>query len=352
MTKTYSPVFQLNNQIIKKLTEATAKEVLLKTVPISLKSKIDIAYLANIDAVHFSTKLEGNLLTYEQVTEALDNENTSKKEFKRDLKEVLNYSKTRAMLLEKSALRYDIDKKLTLDTHKCLMTNIVTGKLRGYYRGSQNVIKDSRSKSIIYLPPESSEVDRLMKSLFIWVKSSLLDDLSPYIVAAVFHYYFVTIHPFLDGNGRCARLLTSYILAKNGIMLTEYAALEKQHEHNRHAYYENLRKLQAQTFYDISPNIDLTSWLDYWLECLLSTYDEGIARCTRLTQNENELLLDDRLQKAVSLFKKHKKLKASDYQALMGLGRTQAVQDLNKLINNGFIIKVGGGRSQVYQVKI
>lgn len=347
MKITYSPQFRITNSLIKKLTEASAKEARLQGYGLPSGNKLEISSLANIDAVHFSTKLEGNLLTYEQVTDILGG-HVSRTHFERDLREVLNYSKTRSMLLKKAAEKNPLTSKLILESHKLLMANIVTGKLRGYYRQTQNVIKDAGSGKIVYLPPEAADVSGLMESLCRWVHQNLLDDLSPYIVAAVFHYYFVTIHPFLDGNGRSARLLSSFILMAQNITVFEYASLEKQHEQDRKTYYEQLRALQATTFYDIPPHIEITHWIDYFLDYLLKTYDEALLRCDGLTMNEGELHLDARLQKALGLFKKHGQLKAIDYQILMGLGRTQAVSDLNQLIDKGVIVKKGKGRSQVY----
>jgi Fic family protein len=342
----YCPNFELSYSLIKKLTDISSKESQLKLLPLATANKIEISYLANIDAVHFSTKLEGNLLTYDQVTDALIG-NTKNITSKRDLREVINYSKARKMLFDKANRGAELNKALLLGTHQELMTEIVAGKLKGHYRQAQNVIRQLNSKEIVYLPPEASDVDELMEGLFDWTKKSILEEVPVYVVAAIFHYYFVTIHPFMDGNGRTARLLTNYILLRNGITVPEYATLEKQHENYRDEYYNQLRQLQAPTFYDISDTIDITPWINYWLDCLLKTYDEALERCE--SHPQHEIVLDYRLQKAVSLFKKHQILKASDYQALMGLGRTQAIEDLNRLIENKLISRIGKGRSQTYR---
>jgi Fic family protein len=350
MVSKFSPSYEITHTIIKKLTEVSQREGQLKATALSAKNKIDISYLANIDAVHFSTKLEGNLLTYKQVTDVLDGNLKSIKEQK-DLKEVINYSKARSVVLEQTNRKSDLNKGLILKIHKTLLNDIVTGKLLGYYRNSQNVIRDSNTNSIVYMPPEHTDVDILMKGLMQWVKRSILEDVSPFIVAAIFHYYFVTIHPFLDGNGRSARLLTGYLLLSNNITISEYASLEKQHENNRPEYYKQLRQAQAPIFYDIQKDIDLTPWINYWLDCLLNTYEEGLLRCSKKIITLEQEYMDDRLQKTISLFRKHKRLRASEYQILMGLGRTQAVDDLNKLIDKNIIQRVGGGRSQTYIIK-
>ena len=75
------------------------------------------------------------------------------------------------------------------------------------YRDGQNVIRDSRSRGIVYMPPEAKDVSPLMKSLVSWVSTSLRDSLPCPIRAGIAHYRFATVHPYYDGNGRTAWLL-------------------------------------------------------------------------------------------------------------------------------------------------
>ncbi len=217
---------------------------------------------------------------------------------------------------------------------------------------AQNSIQDSKTRSIIYIPPDFNEVKTLMNSLISWVNSSIMDEVNILIIAGIFHYRFVTIHPFMDGNGRAARLLTNYILHCNGYEVAKYASLEKSHETDRKAYYTNLRKVQASNFYDIPAGINITTWLEYWLNCLNSAYKEALNRIEKLNIKDDAILtLDNRLQKSINLFKKYKRIKAAEYQTLMGLGRTQAVADLNKLVDMDIVKRAGGGRSTVYIIK-
>ena len=348
MDKEYAPHYNLSNEILKQLTEISSMEGQLKATKTSTSNRQEISYLANIDSVHFSTKLEGNMLTHKQVTELLSGKSTPVKS-QRDLKEIVNYAKARSVLFDKATQNNTLSKALILKVHHILMNRIVSGKLKGYFRDSQNVIKDAKSRKIVYLPPEAPDVGPLMKRLIRWVQKSLLCDLSPYIVAAIFHYAFVTIHPFMDGNGRTARLLSSYILLSNNIYLPEYASLEKQHENHRRDYYHQLRQRQSHTHYDIPKDIDLTSWISYFLTSLHAAYEEGLAKLGVHVTPET-IHLDHRLEKALSLFKKHRQLKASEYEVLMGLGRTQAVNDLNQLIKKNLVSRIGGGRSSVYKL--
>ena len=341
------PRFQLSGQILSLLARVAEKQGALNTMKLHVQDVSYIYRLANVDAVHFSTKLEGNLLTHEEVTRALNKKGL---QTGRDIKEVLNYGKARAFLFAQASKQIRYSESLLLETHKLLLKGIVVGKLLGNFRQAQNVIQDSRDLSIVYMPPMPDDVPDLMDALNRWCYRSSREDISVFIIAAMFHYYLVTIHPFMDGNGRTARVLANFWLQSNECDVARYAAIEKQHEANRNAYYTALRTLQAPTYYDIPADIDLTPWLQYWLSCLNATYDEALDRC-RTRQADpmlDKVTLNQRLQYARQLFKKHRELRAIDYQLLTGVERTQAVADLNQLERIKLIRRIGGGRSTKY----
>jgi Fic family protein len=344
-----NPKYEINNKILSLLNDISQSQGILNASQIPIEEYLQINSLASIDAVHYSTRLEGNRLTHKQVTKIVTgrkSKNISK--YEKDIKEVINYAKARNYLSQDKILVKEINKDLVLMIHSFLMDKIVVGKLKGYYRQIQNVIQDIKTCNIVYMPPEAADVPKMMSKLFSWTKDTLINNASPLIIAALFHYYFVTIHPFMDGNGRCSRLLTNFILNKYGFTVSRYASIEKVHEQNKMDYYKYLNKHQGQLFYDIPDNIDLTDWLRYWLTCLKTTYIEATER---IKTNIPKIGLNDhRLRKAYSLFLKHKRLKASEYQLLVGMGRTQSVADLNKLVKQDLIKKVGGGRSQTYVI--
>jgi Fic family protein len=94
--------------------------------------------------------------------------------------------------------------------------------------------------------------------------------------------------------------------------------------------------------------VDITAWIEYVLECYEAGFVEALARISQQPKDMND---GDRIEKALSLFRRHKKLKAADYETIMNIGRTQAVEDLNGLIKRKLILKQGGGRSTVYILK-
>jgi len=342
------PKFHYTDKIVFLAQEISKMEGELQALYHSFEDEGGLLSKANAEAVHYSTKIEGNQLSLEQVTSAIGG-NKIKIPHQRDLKEVLNYAKARVLVTEKALQEKICSINLILQLHEILLKGIVKGKLKGQFREAQNVIKDSKSHEIIYLPPEWMEVKKMMKDLVSWSNKALLENKNPLVIAAIFHYEFVTIHPFMDGNGRLARLLSNFILLSNKFNGVKYAALEKQHEKDRNKYYLSLRKLQGQTFYDIPKDLDLSSWIEYWLDCLKKTYVEALVRVKKIPLPLKSGL-KPRLDSAIAFFSKHKKLKAKEYESIMGVARTQAVDDLNELVELGLIKKVGGGRSTVYEI--
>jgi Fic family protein len=351
--KEYHPIFDYTDEIVQSIEQLAKMQGELQGFRRSIQNELSIHSLANIDAVHYSTKIEGNLLTLQQVTQALAGQlKKSQVKHHRDLKEILNYAKARSFLFQRAENHSRLDIELILKIHQILLQGIVAGKLKGFLRTDQNVIRNADSNSIVYFPPDYHDVKSLLLSLLEFVNRAPLAGLSILIAAAVFHYRLVTIHPFMDGNGRVARLITNYILAVHDFDILKYASIEKQHEKDRAEYYLRLRELQGSNFYEIPEKINLTPWIQYWLTCLKSTCHEALERVKIIEpETQDTLALNKRLQKAVHLFKKHVRLSAGEYQTLLGMGRTQAVADLNELLKKGLIKKIGGGRSTVYNLK-
>jgi Fic family protein len=342
----------IDAEILRLLEAISLKQGELSAHRHLLHDEASLVASAIVDAVHYSTKLEGNSLSRDQVTRALE---TGKvKAPAHDLREVLNYSRVRRTVREWSLRRQAFNDKWILHHHSELMKGIVSGGLRGRYRTAQCAIHDSRTKAIVYMAPESRDVPELIEGLLAWLRRQKTGGGSPLLLAARFHFEFVTIHPFMDGNGRLARLLTNGILSADGYDVERYAALEKQHEKDRSAYYRSLRLLQAGNYYDIPAGQDIHSWAVYWLRCLSSAYDEALTRVAGVTssiQTPHPHAIEHRLRRAESLFRRHHRLRASEYAELAGLGRTQAVFDLNALVDAGVIERIGGGRSTIYRLR-
>lgn len=139
------------------------------------------------------------------------------------------------------------------------------------YRDGQNVIRDARTKRVVYMPPEAKDVNRLMFGMVDWINRS--GELPCPIVAGIAHYQFATIHPYYDGNGRTARLLTSLILHLGGYDLKGLYSLEEYYARNLEAYYEAINIGESHNYYMGRAEADITKWVEYFVEGMTVAFE-------------------------------------------------------------------------------
>ena len=186
--------------------------------------------------VHYSTAIEGNILTRDQVESIIAGEAIEAPE--RDRVEALNYY--RAMRWAQSRSQ-DPDWRLTHETILTLQFMVGTDlgpdyEPLGQYRRDQNTVQDRGSGDVIYWPPRPPDVPDLMNELIDWVRRRTDGQMDPHIVNALIHLNLVAIHPFSDGNGRVARLLCSLLMMREGYRAQSFWSLEQYLGEHSEAY--------------------------------------------------------------------------------------------------------------------
>jgi Fic family protein len=141
-------------------------------------------------------------------------------------------------------------------------------KVASRYRLAQNAVIDPETEEVLYLPPEAKQVPKLMKSLIVWIKQH--PDLPPPLLAAIVHLGINAIHPFYDGNGRTARLLTRWLLSQHGYDIHGLVCIEEYYVKNLAHYY---RALEEATLFENRP---ITKWLEYFCKGLLHAYRKAL----------------------------------------------------------------------------
>ena len=206
--------FHYTNKIINNLMEISAIKEFILNSQIMPSYDLLLKNKAIITSSYNSTSIEGNPLDFKEVTELFnlkENNKINDVDLNKSEIEVLNYFKT----IENLDKYEKIDEKTILEIHQ----NITEGTLNdsnmaGKFRDSQVVIGNIKTGKLNLVPPKPIEVPYLIRELLDWV--NVQDDLNPIILAGIFHYEFVRIHPFVDGNGRVARLLMNLALLRAG----------------------------------------------------------------------------------------------------------------------------------------
>ena len=201
---------------------------------------VEFEKVARAVSTYASTSIEGNPLPLTEVKKILK----SKPAHIRDTeKEVLNYNQALQELnekIEKEQVRLSLDLILRIQKQitKGLLPKFEFGKLRE----KPVVVNDPRTRKVIYLPPDTKDVKKLIEDLLVFVNSNR-DKIDPLILAGIFHKQIVIIHPFMDGNGRTTRLATKVLLAEMGLNTFNLFSFENYYNKNVSKYFQTVREI-------------------------------------------------------------------------------------------------------------
>lgn len=137
--------------------------------------------------------------------------------------------------------------------------------LPGEYRRIQNYVVNSKTKEVIYEPPPAYEVPRLMAELVEWIQGE--KEINAVLISGIIQFQFVHIHPFLDGNGRTSRLLTTLYLYQTGYDFKRLFTLSEYYDRDRFQYYQAIQSVRNN-------GLDLTTWLEYFTNGLVNQLQE------------------------------------------------------------------------------
>ncbi len=285
---------------------------------------------ARLRATHYSTRIEGNRLTLAEAEQAV----MAGRRFpgrERDVAEVQNYYRALQQVETWAERGEAISEELIRKLHALIFTGPRARPTP--YRDGQNVIRDAATGAIVYLPPETADVPRLMADLVAWIGAAEREGLPAPVLAGLAHCQFVTIHPFFDGNGRTARALATLILYRHGYDLGRFYSLEEVYAADLPAYYAALQTHPQHNYYEGRADADLTGWLVYFLDTMAATF-RRVAQEVRgwagqpATPEPPELRrLDRRARLTLGLFARKETITAAEVSRALGLS-PRAVRDL------------------------
>ena len=300
------------NKLVNDLLKINrAKEVVdLLELPVSIEEEIKKETIAK--RVHYSTKIEGNKLKLNEVKEVIEN---NKESHERNVLEVRNYFNALMYLNKEAENNNTITEELILKIH-----NLVSGKHLTYknsFRDDQNVVKDSETGAIVYMPPEAKDVKSLISQMIKEFNGKNTNDIPIPIKAGIVAYEFVTIHPFWDGNGRLSRLLATYILKAYGYDLKGFYVVEEFYDKNIDDYYNSLQMGLHHNFYFGRKDADITEWLEYFIGTMANTFEVVGERVKEIYKNSKEEIniidtLDKRERWVANYVITNNKIKAKD----------------------------------------
>jgi Fic family protein len=229
------------------------------------------------------------------------------------------------------------------------MTKIVVGGWRDDKSGPMQVVSGPVGREKVhYQAPEAKRVPKEMRAFLKWFNGSQATD--PVLTAGLAHLWFVTIHPFEDGNGRIARAIADMALARSENSTQRFYSMSAQIHLERNAYYDMLEKTQKG-------DLDVTPWLEWFLGCLDRTFDDaehilaGIFRKAYFWEARTDKPFNERQRAIINrLFDGLEgKLTSSKWATLAKCSQDTALRDIADLVRRGVLVKEpGGGRSTSY----
>jgi len=229
------------------------------------------------------------------------------------------------------------------------MSKIVIGAWRNDKSGPVQVVSGPIGRERVHFEaPAAKRLDEEMKNFLEWFNADQPTDLL--IKAAVAHLWFVTIHPFEDGNGRIARAIADMALARSEQTSQRFYSMSAQIRKERNAYYGVLQATQHG-------DLDITRWLDWFLGCLDRAFDAAetilasVFTKARFWEKFGAAKLNDRQRAVINhlLNGFEGKLTSSKWATLTKSSQDTALRDIDELIKRGILTKgMGGGRSTSY----
>ena len=344
----FKPKFKYTNRIVKLLTKISAARETILNSPLIPKWNVTLRQEAIIHSAHSSTSIEGNRLSLEQVSElARGREITAAR---RDKQEVLNYLdvlKNIKILIKNNF----ITEKDILNIHHMVTKNTLDNlEDCGVYRNRYVVVGNRFTGEVFFRPPQNQEVPGLVKDLLSWINSEESKELDSIIEAGIVHYELVRIHPFVDGNGRTARVLAALILYLRGFDTDQFFCLDDYYDSDRPAYYKALQSVKPDT-------LDLTDWLEYFVEGVNISTEAVKERIIRLSSKRlrkakgKQIALTERQMRIIEFINQNEKITNRDVREMFKLSDEGALKEIKKLVTLEIIKSEGKGRALHYILK-
>lgn len=342
-----TPRFTITNRITAGLTQIERARGFLEAAKLSEDWLEKMRSRALLLEAHHTTHIEGTRLTLEQAEDILAGREVAEAD-PDDVREVLNYRAAFEFVSEYLGGGGPIAEGLIREIHKRLVQGVRGGTAApGAYRSVQNYVVNSLTREIIYTPPPPGDVPALMTELADWLNG--VQEIHPVLVSGIAQFQLVHIHPFVDGNGRTSRLLSTLCLYRAGYDFKRLFTISEYYDRNRSAFYTAIQNVREE-------GMDLTGWLDYFVDGLATQMHEVTERGKRVIRRDaivQKYDLSARQAVAVGYLLEGLALRMEDYEKLCPDANRRTLQrDIKGLLEKGVLKTEGSARAIHYKLKI
>lgn len=342
----FNPSFIITNKILTNISKIEAAEEVIRHSPLLPLWEKKFKEDAVIRSIYHGTHIEGNALAKDDAKNILEGKEVVARP--RDIQEVINYRKVIEFIDEEAKKNISkINEQLIKKLHKIIVYRILTEDQCGEYRNKQVVIRNSATGEVTFRPPPPIEVPFLMREFLYWLNKDN-QEIHTLIKAGIAHHELVRIHPFIDGNGRVARVLATLILFLGGYDIRRFFSLEEYYDRDSALYYYNLQKASAG---------DLTSWLEYFTYGASIEFEKVKEKILKISKDVKlkekfggrQIFLTERQIKLIEYIQEVGYIQNQIFsQIFPDLSEDTVLRDLKELMNKGLIKKVGSTKSARY----
>lgn len=354
----YDPRFRYIDELVTDLGRIEAARAIVDVLSLPPDVGLRLKQEARTKSTHHSTKIEGNRLRESAIAGVVVQPPERRTP---DGVEVRNYWRALEWIeLQCESPNVRITGETFLQLHAIILPSAAgrPRKLSSLRTEEVGVIDQSRN-DYEYQAPEPRDVPRLVDDLVGWLNGSAAQRLSAPIRAAILAYQFLTIHPFMNGNGRTARALATMELWKSGYGMRGYLSIEEHYTRDLARYYSMLQMGLPANYYQGRNDPDLTPWVSYFCETLAQAASElGRHAVTlhrrvagfepypweRLSRLQQQLLV-----RCVGVAKENKgeaRFTPADLADWFGVHKRTAIELLQNWHEDGFV-KPGSGIQRV-----
>lgn len=309
----YVPPFTFTSMMIDYTSSITEKIVKLDNYT-SFEKKPSLRRNNRIKSIQSSLAIEANSLSLKEVRDVIDGKLVLGPQ--KEIQEVKNAYKAYEMIGKVNPYSTEDLKKV-----HAVMTYLILDESGEYRKGGEGVFDGEKC---IHVCPPPEKVETLMNALFMWMKKNK-DELHPLILSAIFHYEFVFIHPFKDGNGRTARLWHNIILY-NWNKLFAYLPLESQIKKYQDAYYKAI--------YESNKSGESTIFIEFMLKMIDEVLDDALNTSSK-PLNETNI----NINKLLNVLEKNEPVTSTEIMERLGIKSKETLRSnyLDPAIEEGLV---------------
>ncbi|MHB1350992.1 MAG: Fic family protein [Desulfobulbus sp.] len=340
----FQPQFTITNRMTQAITRIERARGFLEAAQLSADWVREVGEQALILEAHHTTHIEGTRLTLDQAKRLWKGEAVPEAD-PDDARELLNYRTAFEFVSECLDSGDPITEGMIREIHRKLVEGVRGGSAApGEYRRIQNYVVNASTGQVIYTPPTAVEVPVMMSELVKWLNADL--DIHPVLVSGIAQFQLVHIHPFLDGNGRASRLLSTLCLYKAGYDFKRLFTISEYYDRDRPTFYKSIQSVRDN-------GMDMTDWLDYFVTGLETQMVEVRERSEQVIRRDvlvKQHGLNERQGKALGLLMRKNLVHISEIEQLCpGVSRRTLQRDMTGLIELNLVRITGSARQSNYE---